>query len=333
MTRHNTPVIVYRKELRAVCGSVNAALIFQQLEYWAEKKGGTFYKFLAPCEGHKHYKTGDSWVEEMGFSADEFRAAFDRIGKRYKSKKEYTEDTEGRAAHMYVSYTDKRSGLTYYVRNAELIHSKLAELTDSNKAEPIHSKQISPVSTNRDTQPQEIGNSNLQRLENPIPIITETTAEITRDYNTHTPRADNPITTAAPPDQYDLTPLAEPFLEYSKHVRPVNLATFDYSVRVALTKTSIQDLGDAIRQVAEKRKANPDDPERYYIRMSNLLNSPEKILEYAAEFRKSNAGGWAEDSEHNAKKVARMLKHSVPIPDEAKRHIPRAEKLLEARAV
>ena len=150
---------------------------------------------------------------------------------------------------------------------------------------------------------------------------------------THTPRADNPITTAAPPDQYDFTPLAEPFLEYSKHVRPVNLATFDYSVRVALTKTSIQDLGDAIRQVAEKRKANPDDPERYYIRMSNLLNSPEKILEYAAEFRKSNAGGWAEDSEHNAKKVARMLKHSVPIPDEAKRHIPRAEKLLEARAV
>ena len=41
---------------------------------------------MKPAPKHKAYTTGDSWTEELAFSADEFRSAFDNIGKRHKSK-------------------------------------------------------------------------------------------------------------------------------------------------------------------------------------------------------------------------------------------------------
>lgn len=63
--------IPYFKELRVLTGSVTATILMQQLDYWFEKGSGeAFYKFKAPCE-NRYYKSGDSFTEELGFSAED----------------------------------------------------------------------------------------------------------------------------------------------------------------------------------------------------------------------------------------------------------------------
>ena len=79
----------YCPELNGVTGGINATILMMQLEYWFKRaESGRFYKFLEPCED-VNYRVGDSWVEELGFTKAEFRGAFSKIGKVYKSKKEY----------------------------------------------------------------------------------------------------------------------------------------------------------------------------------------------------------------------------------------------------
>ena len=65
-------VILYRKELNELTGSVTATILLQQIIYWGKKTGGEFYKFIEPCK-HEKYKSGDSWTEELGFSKREFQ--------------------------------------------------------------------------------------------------------------------------------------------------------------------------------------------------------------------------------------------------------------------
>src|SRR5438045_500336 len=88
ITRSSIP---YVKELRRLpyVKSLAACVLMQQLDYWFEKYPQGFYKFLESCPDQYAYKQGDSWTEELGISADEFRTAFDQIGVRYKSKKEF----------------------------------------------------------------------------------------------------------------------------------------------------------------------------------------------------------------------------------------------------
>src|SRR5574342_631762 len=70
--------IPYFKDLRKITGSVTASILMSQLEYWFEEKPDGFYKFLqSPEGGHPNYKPGDSWCEELAFSKEEFRNAFD----------------------------------------------------------------------------------------------------------------------------------------------------------------------------------------------------------------------------------------------------------------
>ncbi|MGL4344182.1 MAG: hypothetical protein ACRCTE_03215 [Cellulosilyticaceae bacterium] len=117
----NLRMIKYQPELNAVTGSVTATIIMGQLEYWFDKtKGEAFYKFLAPCED-ECYREGDSWCEELGFTASEFRSAFGRIGKVYKSKKAYLESGDKFGGKLYLSYYDRIRRRTYYLRNQELI--------------------------------------------------------------------------------------------------------------------------------------------------------------------------------------------------------------------
>lgn len=82
LTLTETPV-PYVKELRRLklVKSITACLLMQQLDYWFKTYPESFYKFLEPCDAIG-YKQGDSWCEELGFSADEFRNAFDQIGVR-----------------------------------------------------------------------------------------------------------------------------------------------------------------------------------------------------------------------------------------------------------
>lgn len=129
-------IIPYHPEYRKIAGSVTAAILFEQLEYWFDKYDyNCFYKFLEPAPNHFSYKEGDSWIEELGFSIDEFRSAFDKIGVRYSSRNEFLKaKEEGRLfikngeEKLYCSFIDKQKNVTYYVRNNELVDMLLDEI-------------------------------------------------------------------------------------------------------------------------------------------------------------------------------------------------------------
>lgn len=121
LTSGSTP---YIKQLRNITGTVNAALLMQQLDYWFAKPQYTdgFYKFMSPCD-HPAYKPEDSWVEEMNFSVDELNLAFSKIGTAYQSLKEYREaQASGDVfkGNFYASYRDRKTYMTRYIRNHEI---------------------------------------------------------------------------------------------------------------------------------------------------------------------------------------------------------------------
>lgn len=60
-------------------GSIAACILLQQLDYYVSTFKDGFFKFVAPCN-HSAYKTGDSWIEELGFTEDKFRMAFRELG-------------------------------------------------------------------------------------------------------------------------------------------------------------------------------------------------------------------------------------------------------------
>ncbi len=81
-------VIIYRKELNAITGSVTATILLQQIIYRFVNNGNKpFYKFIEPC-GHEKYTKGDSWCEELGFTRKEFLTAINKlIDSKLVSKK------------------------------------------------------------------------------------------------------------------------------------------------------------------------------------------------------------------------------------------------------
>lgn len=121
ITRNTIP---YVKELRALVDSVAGCVLMQQLDYWFDRYPNGFYKFQSPTE-HPQYKPEQSWTEELGFSKDEFRTAFDKIGVRYKSKSEYRAAPDKFQGKFYCSYHDRSQGLTYYYRNHDLVDKAL----------------------------------------------------------------------------------------------------------------------------------------------------------------------------------------------------------------
>jgi hypothetical protein len=138
-------IIPYNPLYRQTGKTVTGAILFQQLEYWFAKMGKPFYKFTEPSEKNSYYKEGQSWTEELGFSSDEFRTAFDNIGIRYSSKAEYetavimNRETGGRldvfAGKFYCSYHDKIKGITVYYRNHSKTDEWLYLFTETNNAE------------------------------------------------------------------------------------------------------------------------------------------------------------------------------------------------------
>ncbi len=147
--------IPYYKAFRNVCGSTSSTVLLTQLEYWFDKelteKGKYyFYKFIEPPMGENTYgyKVGDSWCEELGWDAKEFRQAFSEIGIAYKSKRAFdkakkendplavfrktfttkkrsiqkgvpssVEEFEEDGLAMFASYHDRLRRRTYFFRN------------------------------------------------------------------------------------------------------------------------------------------------------------------------------------------------------------------------
>lgn len=135
----------YYPELNKISGGITSTLVMLQLEYWFEKiEGNTFFKFLEPCQDN-HYKVGDSWCEELGFSKGEFRTAFGKIGKVYKSKKEFNESQDKFDGKLYLSYFDRIKRLTFYMRNEELVNEYL-DLQEEGKEICRSEEAESPIS-------------------------------------------------------------------------------------------------------------------------------------------------------------------------------------------
>lgn len=84
------------------------------------------------------------------FPKDEFRTAFDKIGIRYKSKSEFDKATDKFQGMFYCSYVDRRSNLTYYFRNHDMVDTALDELLSNLSPKPSKSGAASAANPHRD---------------------------------------------------------------------------------------------------------------------------------------------------------------------------------------
>lgn len=186
-------IIPYVKQLRQIVEvkSASTAILMQQLDYWfSYSKGKPFYKFSQPCK-NVAYKEGDSWCEELGFSIDEFRTAFNNIGIKYLSMTEYNKAKESGVCpfngKFYLAYTDKIKGITFYHRNHELLDLILDNVCVDTL--PIYYKSQSTCmetpNLRRLTMPIYVnGECQSTYMENGNPEDTETTTEITTETTT-----------------------------------------------------------------------------------------------------------------------------------------------------
>ena len=177
--------IPYRKELRDLCGSIPATILFVQLLYWFDKWDyEEFYKFISPSLGNSKYRIGDSWIEELGFSYDEFALAFSKIGYRCKSKKDYIEGGIPDST-MFYSYTDKIHGVTYWGINID-ITVKNVEVCYANQKSIKNKKNIVLVDKQSKLANPNYGDGQsltTQTGKPQVDIYTETTTETTTETN------------------------------------------------------------------------------------------------------------------------------------------------------
>jgi hypothetical protein len=148
--------IPYVKEIRTIAGSVTATILWQQLDYWFSKNPDGFYKFLEPCT-LTLYKKGCSWVEEVGFSSNEFRNAFSKIGIAYKSKKEFDSSSniflKNNKTYYFCSYYDRIKNLTFYYRNHKLVDDTLNAIISSTKT-VNNENEFTEIDVNSDPIPK-----------------------------------------------------------------------------------------------------------------------------------------------------------------------------------
>lgn len=110
--------VSYHPRWNSFTGGVTSSIFLQQVVYWWVRTRRPFYKFNEPC-GHKSYKEGDSWQEELGFSRKELETARGRIGTRTKG------DID---SGSLISYWVDASRKTWYAVNESLLLERLAEI-------------------------------------------------------------------------------------------------------------------------------------------------------------------------------------------------------------
>jgi len=110
-------IILYRPEVARVVGGAAAAIFLQQVQYWWVQQGfKSFYKLNSPCN-HKFYKAGDSWCEELGFSASNLRTARRLVAVKKRSgttmQEARLQAMTGKKAKPVIYWTSA-GRLTYY---------------------------------------------------------------------------------------------------------------------------------------------------------------------------------------------------------------------------
>ncbi|MHA2642854.1 MAG: hypothetical protein V2G41_09425 [bacterium JZ-2024 1] len=175
---------VYSPTLKRELGSLKASILMQYLETIFSLYGDGFAKFSGPSPKNPCYENGCSFFEELEFSEEEFRSAFDVIGVRHKSRTSFERAREaGRqfigedgVERYYCSYFDRRLGLTFYFRNHQhverlidrllTISAKVREpgIVSLEKLDKVgFCKPEIPASVNRESRVTETGKVGLQK--------------------------------------------------------------------------------------------------------------------------------------------------------------------------
>jgi len=154
--------IPYVRELRDFTGSINAAILMQQLDYYFMSQPNGFYKFTEPS-GHPEYREGDSWTETLNFSSKEFKNAWKHIGITYASKTAYHQIKDDKfQGKLYCAYIDrKQNNKTYYFRNHALVNERLDNLIQGKmEVDPAQTNgENPPVSEENHSTPDSVANS------------------------------------------------------------------------------------------------------------------------------------------------------------------------------
>lgn len=331
--------IPYNPTYRKIAKNVVGCIVFQQLEYWFEKrKGEPFYKFLSPCPNKKAlYKDGDSWTEELGISELEFRTAFDGIGIRYTSKTEYLSAVEKERQFyrdtpkgpeqvlLYCSYQDKKTGLTYYVRNHHYVDERIAEL--------LAVDEVSSSTVDKGSEPIEMRKPHLPYIyqENTTEKTTTTGAVVVP--SSERKKNNDPIKSVSPPVE----------METVKEIITVTIGTpLEGMIPESIIPTLITDHNsqchpdypgetapEAIKRLIRWTAAQMSDPKATPIpnpvgflrrRAQNGMDKPGAIIraEQAAEAERKEAGERRAERERLEK-----LKNEREIPPEARADLDR----------
>ncbi len=164
-------LIIYRPILRQICDSVTASILFSQLIYWLKKYPDGFFKTI-------QNDSENSWCNELGFSYAEFVNAFDKIGVRYKSKKEYNNaenkfnkiviekdenknEIKTEKEFMFCCYSNRLEYRTHFHWNLKLIQNNLCNLRKSNYSNSTKSnyKELNKVELQVNEESQITSNS------------------------------------------------------------------------------------------------------------------------------------------------------------------------------
>lgn len=160
--------IAYRPRLNTITGSVNATILFQQIVFrWENNEGKPFYKFSAPAPENKHYRKGDSWQEELGFTRSEFEGARNRIAVQVgkgQSKDELLQD-------YAIVYWRDHQNLTWYDLNAEIVEHMIASAYAN--AENLQSRTKTSVTVAENLQSRMQESCNLSNAENLQPSLLQ----------------------------------------------------------------------------------------------------------------------------------------------------------------
>src|SRR4051812_26052741 len=107
--------IPYRKMVRKVTGSINSAILLQQMCYnWhRSSRDGVFYKFKEAC-GNSLYNVEDSWLEELGFSRNEYDTALKLIGTKAKTRDDIPRLLRESGVQYCVVYYKDRNNITWF---------------------------------------------------------------------------------------------------------------------------------------------------------------------------------------------------------------------------
>ena len=170
--------IPFRRSNRYIAGSINGALLLEQIVYWYAKMGHKpFYKIKEPCSSPQ-YKVGQSWCEELGFSSREFDTAIKLIGQ--KISKNIAKD-ENVLVHYWVDFRR----LTFYEINMELYNKLRSEYYDKEliRLQCVHNEQTSKQQ-NVIYDDRKCGKRSYVNAESAVSVNAESASGYIREYFT-----------------------------------------------------------------------------------------------------------------------------------------------------